>query len=288
MKKFVAAAAMQALLVFFAAGAFCEKWTEYEESLVGQVMQARLESRMKKSDQEAGEWLLKKREEFFSSIDKEKVCEEAKLAYETMFALEQYHFMWEIDSKAKSTVDFAAVQFNKVMDWNAAHPIASRNEWYAVSAYEMINAYMPNLKYKQKISLGLEEKKVYDSMVAAKCQKGILYINAGLWYAFAPAIGGGSVKKAKDLLSVAAKIGPSGYEKFLGFVYLSQCDFILGDKASCEKHLREAENILPGNAYTSFVRRLNEAGIDAFKYADDKDAAVAKMDKFYGKKNGKK
>ena len=284
MKKIVMALALAAVV---AAGAFCEKWTEYEESLLEQVMQIKLESRAKKTDQEAGEWLAKKREEFFSSI-KEKVCDEAKLTYETLFVLEQYHFMWKIDDKAKATVDFAAAQYKKIMAWNDAHPAEKRNEWYTLCAYEMINTYMPNLKYKQKISLGLEEKKVYDAMIAAKCQKGLLYLNAGLWYAFAPAIGGGSDKKAKDLFAIAVNLGPSDYEKFLGYVYLAQTEFILGDKASCEKHMQEAEKILPDNAYTPFVRRLNGAGLDAFEYADDKDDTIAKMNKYYGKKNGKK
>lgn len=276
------------LFAFFAAalcatGAFCVEFTEYENSLVNQLLQIKLESRMKKSDKEALDWLSSEREKFFSSIT-EKISDEASLTLENLFALEEYHFMWEIDDEAPSTKNFILKHYEKVINWNDAHPIDTRSEWYNLSAYDIINTTMPLLKYSQKISLGLEEKKVYDAMIAANCQKGFLYISAGLWYSFAPAIGGGSDAKAKEYFAKAAKIGPSNYEKFFGLVYLSQVEFSQNDKASCERHLQEANMILPDNAYVPFVRSLNKAGCDALEYADDKEKVMSKVKKANGRK----
>ena len=276
------------ILAAFGAGAFCADFSEYEMSLVNQALQIRLESRTVRGDKKALDWLGKKRDEFFSSIKNGPVSQEAALALENFFVLEQYHFMWEIDSKAKTTDDFILNQFNKVSEWNSLHPPKTRSEWYEISSYEVINAAMPLLKHSKKISLGLEEKKFYDSMIKNKSEIGALYLNAGLWYAFAPAIGGGSDSKAKECFLTAANVGASDYEKFFAHVYLSQIDFKKGDSSAWKEDLDEADIILPGNVYTDFVRRLNGAGLDAFEYANDKDGVIAKMNKHYEKKSGKK
>ncbi|MBO7123603.1 MAG: hypothetical protein J6V90_10030 [Treponema sp.] len=284
MKKIFAAAALQALLALFAAGAFCEKWTEYEESLFNQALQIRLESRKIDGLKAALDWIEKKREEFFSSIKEGSVGQEALLACENNFVLEQYHFLWEIDDKAKETGDCVLEQYNKTTAWNAAHPEKERNPLYSLSAYELANAAMPLMKYSQKISVGLEEKKFYDTMIKNGLQSGCLHLNAGLWYAFAPAFGGGSDSKAAEYFKKAAQIGPTDYEKFFGFVYLSQIDWKKGDSAAWQKDLQAADALLPQNVYTNFVRRVNKAGADVFEYADDKDKVLKKLEKFYGKK----
>lgn len=281
MKKIFAAAAVFAL---FAAGAFCEKWTDYEEFLFKQTLQVRLESRKIDGNKAALEWIEKKSAEFFSSIKEGSVSQEALLAFENNFALERYHFLWEIDGKSKETNDCIWSQFNKTAAWNAAHPKGERNPLYDLTAYEVANGAMPLMKYSQKISIGLEEKKFYDAMIKQGFQSGCLYINAGLWYAFAPAFGGGSDSKAAEYFKKAAEIGPTDFEKFFGLVYLSQIDWKKGNAAAWKKDLQDADVVLPANVYTDFVRRVNKAGADIFEYADDKDKVLKKLEKFYGKK----
>lgn len=275
-----------ALSCVFAAPCFCGEWTEQEKSLFDQSLQIRLESRKIDGHKAALDWLGKKREEFFSSIENESVGQEALLALENNFALERYHFLWEIDDKSKETNDCVLSQYKKVVAWNAAHPESERNPLYSLSAYELANAAMPLMKYSQKISIGLEEKKFFDAMIKQGFQSGFLHLNAGLWYAFAPAFGGGSDAKAAECFAKAAKIGPTDYEKFFGFVYLSQIDWKKGDAAAWEKNLRAADSLLPQNVYTNFVRRVNKAGADIFEYANDKGKVVKKLKKYYEKNDG--
>lgn len=273
-----------ALACVFAAPCFCGEWTEQEKSLFNQSLKIRLESRKIDGLRAALDWLEKKREEFFSSIENESVGQEALLALENNFALERYHFLWEIDDKSKETNDCVLSQYKKVVAWNAAHPESERNPLYSLSAYELANAAMPLMKYSQKISIGLEEKKFFDAMIKQGFQSGCLHLNAGLWYAFAPAFGGGSDAKAAECFAKAAKIGPTDYEKFFGFVYLSQIDWKKGDAAAWEKNLRAADALLAQNVYTNFVRRVNKAGADIFEYANDKGKVVKKLKKYYEKK----
>ena len=247
--------------------------------MVNQILQAKLESRMIDGDKEALDWLGEKRDEFFASIKGHEFSQEAVLVFENLFVLEQYHFMWEIDDKSKAANDFIQAQVNKLLAWNDSHPTESRSDWYNATSYEVINAAMPLFKYSKKISLGLEEKKVYDAMIKSKCVLGYLYLNAGLWYAFAPAIGGGSDSKAKEYFSTAVNIGATDYEKFFGLVYLSQSEYDLGDRDSCKKRLDDADKILPGNVYVPFVRLVNEAGCTVFEYADDKGKVMSKVKK---------
>ena len=273
-----------ALACVFAAPGFCGDWTEQEKSLFEQSLQIRLETRKIDGHKAALDWLEKKRGEFFSSIEGESVGQEALLACENNFVLERYHFLWEIDDKSKETNDCVLEQYKKTVAWNAAHPEKERNPLYSLTAYEMANAAMPLMKYSQKISVGLEEKKFYDAMTKQNFPSGDLYLNAGLWYAFAPAFGGGSDAKAAEYFANAARIGPTDYEKFFGYVFLSQIDWKKGDAASWEKNLQAADALLPGNVYTDFVRRVNKAGADIFEYADDKGKVVKKLERLDGKK----
>ncbi len=276
-----------AIFALGAADAFSSGWTEYENSLVLGAMQIRLDSRSQKDQKTSLEWLEKKRAEFLSSIKKGEAGEEALLAVENVFVCEQYHYVWELDDKAKATGDLILSQFNKVMEWNQSHPLEKRGEWYTLTACEVINNSMPLFKYSKRISLGMDQKKLYDTMLSAGCKKGLLYLHTGLWYAFAPAIGGGSDDKAKKYFGVAPHIGPTDYERFFGYVYLSQIEFKMGDSGSCKERLEEADKILPGNVYTNFVRRLNAAGCTSFDYATDREDVDAKVEKFYAK-SGKK
>ena len=281
MKKFFAGIMAGALFALGAADVFCSDFTEYENSLVMGAMQIRLDSRAQKDQKAALEWLEKKRAEFFSSIKKGEASEEALLAVENVFVCEQYHYVWELDDKAKATGDLILSQFNKVMEWNQSHPLAKRGEWYTLTACEVINNAMPWFKYSKRISLGMDNKKLYDAMLSSGCKKGLLYLHTGLWYAFAPSIAGGSDDKAKKYFGVAPHIGPTDYEKFFGYVYLSQIEFKMGDKAACQAHLAEADKISPANEYTNFVRYLNKAGCTSFEYANDKDDVEAKVNKYY-------
>ncbi len=286
MKKFFVGIMVVAIFALGAADAFSSGWTEYENSLVLGAMQIRLDSRSQKDQKTSLEWLEKKRAEFLSSIKKGEASEEALLAVENVFVCEQYHYVWELDSKAKATGDLILSQFNKVMEWNQSHPLEKRGEWYTLTACEVINNAMPWFKYSKRISLGMDNKKIYESMLASGCKKGLLYLHTGLWYAFAPAIGGGSNDKAKRYFAVAPHLGPSDYEKFFGYVFLSQIELKMGDKASCQAHLAEADKISPNNIYTNFVRYLNKAGCTSFDYATDRDDVEEKVKKYYA--NAKK
>ena len=274
MKKIVLAA----LLALFSACAFCAESEKDFDALVMDAFKIKLEARLKKTNKESLEWLTEERQKLLSSA-KGKVGQEAELTLECLFAVEQCHYMREIDAKSAAAKDFLMEQYNKVDAWNQNHPVESRSEWYNLASYEVVNTAMPYIKYSRKVAYAMEEKKSYAAMIAAKSGKGLLYLDSGLWYAFAPAIAGGDQAKALEFFEKATKIGPSDYEKFFGFVYLSQMQFKRGDTAVCFSLLDQADALLPGNVYIPFVRRLNKAGCDIFEYAADKEKVMAKLAK---------
>ena len=276
MKKIFAAA----IFAFFAACAFCAENEKDFDAFVRDAFKIKLEAKLKTTSQESLDWIAAERQKLLDSANG-KVGGEATLALECLFAVEQFHYMREIDAKSSASKDFLMEQYNKVDAWNQGHPAESRSEWYNLASYEVVNTAMPYIKYSKKVAYAMEEKKVYGAMADSNCQKGLLYLDAGLWRAFAPAIAGGNEAKALEYFEKATKIGPSDYEKFFGFVYLSQMDFKRGDLNSCLARLDQADALLPGNVYIPFVRRLNKAGSDIFEYANDKEKAMAKI-----KKNG--
>ncbi len=278
MNKIFTAAVLSATLC---AAAFAADFTDYENSLVKQVLQIKLDSRMYKTNESALAFVQGEHQKMLNDGIQSKLSDEAKLTLDNFFVLEEYHFMWEMTPEDPEIAGFILRQFDKVIAWNSAHDVSGRNGWYNLSAYDLINSTMPHLKQGKSISLGLEEKKVYDSMIQNGPESGLLYINAGLWYYFAPAIGGGSNAKAISFFRKAAEVAGSPYEKYFALVYLSQSEFDKNDSASCEKHLAEAEEVFPGSYYIETVRYMNKAGCSVLDYANNRKKVDGKVAKFY-------
>lgn len=284
MKNFIAGTL---LALLSASAVFADEWNQYENSVIQNILQIRLNSRLYKNYADALNYIQAEHQKFSEDAERNKICDEARITGDNLFVFEEFHYMWEINPEADATNSLILSQLDSVLKWNDSHPAAERNDWYNLSAYDIINSSIPNLKMSKVMKLGLEGKKVYNMMLENGCEKGLLYINLGLWYYFAPAFGGGSKTKAAEYFSKATQTGRSDFERFFGFVYLSQVEFFSGKKNECETSLNAAEKILPGNSFTEFVRHVNVAGFSYIEYTDKRAKIQAAVEKYYQEKNEK-
>ena len=104
-------------------------------------------------------------------------------------------------------------------------------------------------------------------MVLEKAPKmAFAHMLSGFWYYYAPGIGGGSKKKARQFFSDALKYAANDYERYYGNINLSQMNFEDKNKAEATRLLDEAEKILPRTRYIAFIRKINTLGYSLFDY----------------------
>lgn len=258
-------------LPFFASRTFALSFSEYENSVLQEVFRVRLEARKFSSNSESLKFVRNSRAKILSESVREKISDEAKITFENFFVWEEFHFLWEENPDDGAAWDLLDAQYKKCMQYRAAHPDETWNDWYYLSMLELANSFIPKMKFSDVVKIGLEEKKFYDSVIENNSANCTAYFNAALWYHFAPAIGGGSESKAEKYFAEALKKANTDYEKFFANFYFSQFEFDRGEKASFEKYFSAAEEILPECGFLEFTRRLNRAGFSYFEYTKNRE-----------------
>jgi hypothetical protein len=86
------------------------------------------------------------------------------------------------------------------------------------------------------------------------------------WFFHAPAIGGGSKKKAQELFQVALKNASGKGETFYTNLLYSQFLLDQNDKKNASAYLSKAESIQPDSKKIVSVKKLNDNGFTLFYY----------------------
>ena len=91
-------------------------------------------------------------------------------------------------------------------------------------------------------------------------------LNMAQWYFHAPAIGGGSKKKADELFKVAlANTEGTGDEFYINLIY-SQFLYDQKDEAKAATYFQKAYEIQPDSKKLALVKLLNDNGYTLFYY----------------------
>lgn len=268
--NFIKKSAIATALLFAAlcAGTSAAEWTEYETSLLQEIFSMRAESRKCASFEESQKFLENYHNKILSDEIQSKIGDEARLAFDNLLILERWQYHWETDPKMDGLKEMIFPQFEKNLSWNESHPFAEQNPWLKLSSFDLINSTMQYLKQGQLIKLGLQEKKVYDSLLEEFPDMSLNFLLAGHWYYNAPAIGGGSKTKARHYYETAARNASNPYEKYFSNIYLAQNE--LGhDYTKYEEYMTAAEEAIPGTPYLQFVLEINGAGRTLYEYALD-------------------
>lgn len=256
--------------LLFISPIFSAEFTEYENSLLQEIFQKRLEARKFSTNAESLAFVKNYHNSILQESIQSKLSDEAKITFENIFVWEEFHFMWEENPNDNDAWNFLKIQYAKTVEWNKSHDAAQRNNWYSFSAYDIENLFMQKIKWTEVVKIGLEQKRFYDALVESGSPSCIAHINAALWYDFAPAIGGGSESKARKYFAAALQKAQTDYEKFFANLYFSQFEFDKGNKEKYQAYLEAAEKILPQSGYVAFVKKLNNAGYSYLEYTKNR------------------
>ena len=265
------------LFTLFSSLSFADDFSAYEMDIINQIQEFRFTTRALPSAQAAIDAIADYRKTLLTDDVRSKLSKEAELTADNLLVLEQYNYMYEKEMKSPDLEPFIKPQYEKIAAWDAEHPFDKANPYYILSSGDLTNSTMQFLPQGKAISLGVQEKKNYDMVVAKYPQLAFGLINAALWYYFAPPIGGGSMTKARDYFSRAAECAANNYEKFYAYVYYSQFLYENNDAEGCEKYLKMAEELSPSNRWTPFIRKMNKKSYSVLDYSNNRDKIEKKI-----------
>ena len=275
--KFIRTKTFFIFFTLISALSFADDFSDYEMDIINQIQEFRFSTRSLKSADEAIKAVADYRKSLLTDDVRKKLGDEAELTADNLLVLEQYNYMYEKEMKSPDLEPFIKPQYEKIAAWDANHPFDKANPYYILSSGDLTNSTMQFLPQGKAISLGVQEKKNYDMVVAKYPKLAFGLINAALWYYFAPPIGGGSMTKAREYFSRASECAANNYEKFYSYVYYSQFLFENNDADGCEKYLKMAEELSPSNRWTPLIRRMNKISYSVLDYSNNREKIDKKL-----------
>ena len=256
---------------------FAESLSSAEIAAVQKVMDTRLQTRKFKEADDALKLLKDSRKDFEATSDYKNCGKEAQLIIDNMFVLEIYSYMYQKNLESPELKPYILAQYDKINAYKDAHEGAEFSPYFILSSGDVINSSMQFIPQSTAIKQGLREKDEYDKVVKDNPKLSFGYINRGLWYYFAPAIGGGSKTVAKSDFKNSVDFAACDYERFYSRIYYSQILYDDGQKKECAEMLAECDKILPGNVYTPFIKKLNDNGYSLLYYTVNRSKVDKKL-----------
>lgn len=256
---------------------YSEDLTSAEVSAIQKVMDSRLKIRNYENIDDALKFLNEDQKNFEASSEYKALGNEARLIVENMYILEKYSCMYQKNMKSPELKPYILAQYDKINEYKDSNEGKDFSPYFILSSGDVINSSMQFIPQSLAIKQGLREKDEYDKLVNENPKLSFGFINRGLWYYFAPSIGGGSKSVGKTDFQKAVECAACDYEKFYSRIYLSQVYFDEGDKSKAASLLSECDNILPGNVYTSFIRKLNANNYSLLYYTNNREKVDKKL-----------
>ena len=203
---------------------------------------------------------------FFTENDKKNFSEQGNLILESIFVSEKFNYLYEMDENHPEREPLIIPHNTKLETWIKSHKEEEISSWLYFVAGDLLSASMGLYSVPKAMEIGLVIKDYYE--IALKKNPNMPYINLNLaqWYFHAPAIGGGSKKKANELFQVALKNATEKGEKFYVNLIYSQFMYDQKDKKAATEYLNKAYALQPDSQKIAFLKLLNENDFTLFYY----------------------
>lgn len=253
------------------------KLTSEEEGLFKDILEIRLQSRTFSDGQKASEFIEENYNKIKNSQQYKNLSEELVITVDNLFINANYNALYEFNPNDPKLKTIMVDQYYIIDRFRSLHQKDTFNKYFYVSSGDLINSTMQFLQQTHAIKLGLQEKADYDSLLEREPTFSFGYLNAALWYYYAPSIGGGSKKKAREYFIKATVNAKTNFEKYYSNIFLSQIYYEAKDTANYERCLVAAESALLGTRYISFIKMLNEKNISLMYYTNNREKVEKKL-----------
>ena len=141
--KIIFAAALLALCAPALSGDF----SEYEKTLLAEIYDMRARSRQEPDYLASQKFLEAYHNKILSDDVQSKISDEAKLVFDNLLTLERWQYLWETDPKMNGLKEMIWTQYERIMDWNAAHAFGEQNAYLKLSSFDLINTTQPTKSF---------------------------------------------------------------------------------------------------------------------------------------------
>ncbi|MEI0495331.1 hypothetical protein R4K89_12440 [Brachyspira intermedia] len=136
--------------------------------------------------------------------------------------------------------------------------IKSEDIDYLISVSELMSYIVYYSGLSEKISFGSKSKEIYKKILEKDDSNFFALLGTAIGYMHAPAIAGGSNKKAFEYFNSALNNSKEKYQKYLSYVWLSQYYFKIKDDENYNKYIEMSKKIYPnGKLLKEAVERNN-------------------------------
>ena len=116
---------------------------------------------------------------------------------------------------------------------------------YLISVSELMNYIVYYCKVPEKISFGSKSKEIYKKILEKDDSNFFALLGTAIGYMHAPAIAGGSNKKAFEYFNMALDNAKEKYQEYISYVWLSQYYFKIKDDENYQKFIEMSKKIYP-------------------------------------------
>ena len=219
-----------------------------------------------KSPEEALILIKEYRERLLTPENKAKFTEQGNLILDSLLTSEEYNYYYEMDEKHPKLKEIIFPHNEMLENWIKSHTQEEISALLYVIAGDLLSCSMGLYPVPKAMEIGLVIKDYYD--IALEKEPNIFFgnLNMAQWYFHAPAIGGGSKKKADELFKVAlANTEGTGDEFYTNLIY-SQFLYDQKDEAKAATYFQKAYEIQPDSKKLALVKLLNDNGYTLFYY----------------------
>lgn len=136
--------------------------------------------------------------------------------------------------------------------------LSSNDIDYLISVSELMSYIVYYCGLPEKISFGGKTKDIYKKVLEKDSNNFFALLGTAIGYMHAPAIAGGSDKKAFEYFNKALNNSNQKYQKYLSFVWLSQYYFKIKDNENYKKYIDMSIEIYPnGDLLKEAINRNN-------------------------------
>lgn len=175
---------------------------------------------------------------YYSSknYDINNISKENRLIYENISSL--------IEAKKLSDEKAKYDNLKNQIDKNENY-LNSEDADYLISVSELMSYIVYYCGLPEKISFGGKTKDIYKKVLEKDSNNFFALLGTAIGYMHAPAIAGGSNKKAFEYFNKALENSNQKYQKYLSYVWLSQYYFKIKDNENYQKYTNMSIEIYP-------------------------------------------
>lgn len=217
-------------------------------------------------------------EKFKNTYPYDSFSTQEKLIFDTFYIIEYYNCVFENKSYDASMKKSLMSQIEK----NEAFIKQNKGNvscWLYLLTSDCLSCYMAYSPISGALKYGLKVKDYFEECLKIEPKNSIGLTHYAQWFYWAPAINGGSKKKAKNYLQSACENAKTEAEKFYANLYYSQILFDLGEKDAASVSFSKSKAICPKSELVLEIENANKRGLSFFEYSREKSDKNGRTDK---------